>query len=103
MAAEKSVKLANLEVEIFQIGLSFHRGFSSAPHQVAYSVPWIPAARFVCYALSNSFDRRNLTHENFQNLKGLLPVRPEQLLFRSVFKPSQTSKMEVIAKIVKCF
>ena len=29
-------------------------------------------------------------------------VFPEQILFRGVFKPCQTSKMEVIAKIVKC-
>ena len=59
MAAEKRVKLANLGVEMFQMGLIFQ------------GVYWIPGAGFICYALWKSLNRRNLTHENFQNLEGL--------------------------------
>ena len=36
-------------------------------------------------------------------IKVLLPLTfPEQILFRGVFKPNKSSKMAVIAKIVKC-
>ena len=38
-----------------------------------------------------------------KELKLVLCVFPEQILFRGVLKPSQTSKMEFIAKIVYIF
>ena len=70
MAAEKSVKLADLGAEMFQMGLSFQSVLPCTPLR-AYSDPWIPAARFICYGLSKSLDRENLTNENFQNLECL--------------------------------
>ena len=70
MAAEKTVKLANLKVEMFQMGLSFQEvlpctppGGLQHPLDTSYKVHLLRSLK--------SLDRRNLTDENFQNLEGL--------------------------------